>query len=153
MATDTLIACLITREVADHYGLLLLPPVTIACSLEDASWAGTVSISAATLHAVIDDLVVSPKSSGTHHLLIVNGHGRDYALSNIVQEASTTGPDSHCSPLATTGARRARPPSVRPTGVRSGGVRRVRASTCWTSPANSYNVPPFGREMGRPRLT
>lgn len=92
LATDTLIACLIAREVADHYGLLLLPPVTITCSHEHASWAGTVSISAATLHAIIGDVITSLKSSGIHRLLIVNGHGGNYVLSNIVQEASVADP-------------------------------------------------------------
>jgi creatinine amidohydrolase len=92
LSTDTLIACLIAREVADHYGLLLLPPMTIACSHEHAGWPGTVSISAATLHAIIGDVTTSLKASGVHRLLIVNGHGGNYVLSNIVQEASVAGP-------------------------------------------------------------
>jgi creatinine amidohydrolase len=92
LATDSLIACLIARELADHYDLLLLPPVTIACSHEHAGWAGTVSVSAATLHAIINDVTASLKASGIHRLLIVNGHGGNYVLSNIVQEASVAGP-------------------------------------------------------------
>ena len=92
LATDSLIACLIAREVADRYGLFLLPPVTTACSHEHAGWAGTVSISAATLHSLIGDITASLKASGVHRLLIVNGHGGNYVLSNIVQEASVAGP-------------------------------------------------------------
>jgi creatinine amidohydrolase len=63
-----------------------------ACSHEHASWPGTVSTSAATLHAVIGDVTTSLKASGVHRLLIVNGHGGNYVLSNIVQEASVAGP-------------------------------------------------------------
>jgi creatinine amidohydrolase len=92
LATDTLIASLIAREVADHYGLFLLPPVSIGCSHEHVGWAGTVSISAATLHAVIRDIASSLDAGGVHRLLIVNGHGGNYVLSNIVQEASVSEP-------------------------------------------------------------
>ena len=66
--------------------------MTIACSHEHASWPGTVSISAATLHAIIGNVTTSLKASGVHQLLIVNGHGGNYVLSNIVQEASVAGP-------------------------------------------------------------
>jgi creatinine amidohydrolase len=92
LATDTFIASLIAREVTDRYGLFLLPPLTITCSHEHADWSGTVSISAATLHAVISDVLVSLKASGVPGLLIVHGHGGNHVLSNIVQEASVFGP-------------------------------------------------------------
>jgi creatinine amidohydrolase len=92
LSTDTLIACLIAQQVADAYGLFLLPPVTISCSHEHAAWPGTVSISAATLHAVINDVARSLETSGVHRLLIVSGHGGNYVLSNVVQEASVAGP-------------------------------------------------------------
>jgi creatinine amidohydrolase len=92
LSTDTLIACLIAREVADRYGLFLLPPVTIACSHEHAGWPGTVSIRASTLHALVTDVAASLEAGGVHRLLIVNGHGGNYVLSNIVQEASVAGP-------------------------------------------------------------
>jgi creatinine amidohydrolase len=91
LSTDTLIACLIAREVANRYGLFLLPPVTITCSHEHVDWPGTVSISAATLHALVTDVSASLKTSGISRLLIVNGHGGNYVLSNIVQEASVSG--------------------------------------------------------------
>lgn len=90
LATDIFIACLIARKVTDRYGLFLLPPLTITCSHEHADWPGTVSISAATLHAVVADVSTSLKASGVFRLLIVNGHGGNYVLSNIVQEASVS---------------------------------------------------------------
>ena len=36
LSTDTLIACLIAREIAGVHNLMLLPPITIACSHEHA---------------------------------------------------------------------------------------------------------------------
>jgi creatinine amidohydrolase len=92
LSTDTLIACVIAREIADTYNLMLLPPVTISCSHEHADWPGTVSISARTLHALITDVAESLTARGIDRLLLVNGHGGNYVLANIVQEASVHGP-------------------------------------------------------------
>jgi creatinine amidohydrolase len=73
-ATDSMIAVIIAREIAEAHNLFL-PPITIGCSHEHAGWAGTVSISASTLHAMINDIAASLANSGIHRLLIVNGHG------------------------------------------------------------------------------
>jgi creatinine amidohydrolase len=92
LATDAMIATVIAQEIAETYDLFLLPAITIACSHEHAGFPGTVSISAATLHAMINDIAASLAANGVHRLLIVNGHGGNYVLSNIVQEASIHGP-------------------------------------------------------------
>lgn len=92
LITDTLIACLMARRIADDHGLFLLPPVTISCSHEHAPMAGTVSISAPTLYAVITDIWRSLENSGVPGLLVVNGHGGNYVLSNLVQELNVNGP-------------------------------------------------------------
>jgi len=87
LATDTVIACTIARAVADAHPVQLLPPLTITCSQEHAAWPGTVSISARTLVAVVTDIASSLRRSGVRNLVLVNGHGGNYVLSNIVQEA------------------------------------------------------------------
>jgi creatinine amidohydrolase len=92
LITDTAIACLLARRIADDHGLFLLPPITISCSQEHASMAGTVSISAATLYAMVNDIWRSLEASGTPGLLIVSGHGGNYVLSNVVQELNVNGP-------------------------------------------------------------
>ena len=92
LSTDTLIACILGREIADAYDLMLLPPITISCSHEHADWPGTVSISAKTLHSVVTDIADSLRARGVDRLLLVNAHGGNYVLSNIVQEASVHGP-------------------------------------------------------------
>ncbi|MEU3840375.1 creatininase family protein [Streptomyces sp. NPDC028635] len=91
LATDTLVACAIAREIAAAYPVQLLPPVTISCSHEHAGWPGTVSISAVTLHAVVRDIAASLRRSGVEALVVVNGHGGNYVLGNVVQEASARG--------------------------------------------------------------
>jgi creatinine amidohydrolase len=92
LATDTLVASIITRELARTYPVMALPPVTISCSHEHAGWRGTVSISAQTLHRVITDIVASLAVSGINRLVLVSGHGGNYVLGNIAQEASVHGP-------------------------------------------------------------
>jgi creatinine amidohydrolase len=92
LITDTAIACLLARRIADDHGLFLLPPITISCSHEHAPWAGTVSISATTLYAMVNDIWRSLEAVGTPGLLIVSGHGGNYVLSNVVQELNVNGP-------------------------------------------------------------
>jgi creatinine amidohydrolase len=91
LATDTLVACAVAREIAAAYPVHLLPPVTISCSHEHAAWPGTVSISSVTLHAVIRDIAESLRRSGVEALVLVNGHGGNYVLGNVVQESSARG--------------------------------------------------------------
>ncbi|WP_030957836.1 creatininase family protein [Streptomyces sp. NRRL S-378] len=100
LITDTAIACIIGQEVADAYPVHLLPPITMSCSHEHAAFPGTVSISAKTLFAVIDDIRASLARSGIRKLVIINGHGGNYVLSNIVQEANVDGPAVSLFPLS-----------------------------------------------------
>jgi creatinine amidohydrolase len=91
LVTDTLIACLIASRIADAHDLLLLPPVTISCSHEHADFAGTVSISARTLHAMVEDIRESLRKTGISKLVLVNGHGGNHVLSNVTREANVGG--------------------------------------------------------------
>src|SRR5919108_5779528 len=92
LATDTVVASTIAGRVSEQYGLFLLPPVTLSCSHEHSGFAGTVSISASTLAAVVADVAESLRASGIDRLAIVNGHGGNYVLSNVVQQANVAGP-------------------------------------------------------------
>jgi creatinine amidohydrolase len=91
LATDTLVACAVAERIAAAHPVHLLPPVTISCSHEHAAWPGTVSISAVTLHAVVRDIAASLRHSGVDTLVLVNGHGGNYVLGNVVQESVGTG--------------------------------------------------------------
>jgi creatinine amidohydrolase len=91
LITDTVIACAISKELVNAYGVFMLPPITISSSHEHSTWRGTVSISSRTLQAIVDDVYQSVTASGYQSLVIVNAHGGNYALSNIVQEGSSQG--------------------------------------------------------------
>ncbi|MDN5758847.1 MAG: creatininase family protein [Tomitella sp.] len=88
LSTDTLIACAIARRIAADYNLFLLPPVSLGCSHEHTGFAGSVSISSATLAAIVGDVASSLRTAGVERLVVVNGHGGNYVLSNVVQEAN-----------------------------------------------------------------
>lgn len=88
LATDTVIACTVAEEIAERHPVRVLPPVTISCSHEHAGWPGTVSISAATLYAVVRDVAESLRKAGVPKLVLVSGHGGNYVLGNVVQESA-----------------------------------------------------------------
>jgi creatinine amidohydrolase len=92
LITDTVVACLIASRLSERYRLFLLPPVTISCSQEHEGFAGAVSLSARTLNAVVDDVYRSLRRNGMERLVVVNGHGGNYVLQNVVQEANVDGP-------------------------------------------------------------
>jgi creatinine amidohydrolase len=94
LTTDTLIASIIAKRLAESYDLLLLPPITISCSHEHADFAGTVSISATTLSAVVQDIQESLLRSGIERVVLVNAHGGNYVLGNIAQQANSIRPGS-----------------------------------------------------------
>ncbi len=89
LTTDAVIATTIADALAGAYPVLRLPPITLSCSHEHADWPGTVSISAATLYAVVNDVAASLRRSGISKLVLVNAHGGNYVLSNVVQEATS----------------------------------------------------------------
>ena len=88
LATDTLIAAAIAGRIAGDYDPLLLPPIAIGTSHEHADFKGTVSVSSTTLHAIVTDVAASLDRAGVAKLAIVNGHGGNYVLSNVGQEAN-----------------------------------------------------------------
>ncbi|MFI6097982.1 creatininase family protein [Lentzea sp. NPDC051213] len=86
LATDAVIAWTIASEIAKAHPVRLLAPIQFSCSQEHAGWAGTVSITARTLISVVTDIADSLRRNGITKLVLVNGHGGNYVLSNIVQE-------------------------------------------------------------------
>ena len=69
-----------------------LPPITFGCSHEHAAFPGTVSISPSTLAAVVTDIGMSLAQQGIGGLIVVNAHGGNYVLANVVQQANADGP-------------------------------------------------------------
>ena len=94
LATDTIVASAIAAGIAARYNVLLLPPIPVSCSHEHSHWPGTVSISHHTLAYVVTDIAASLEKQGIGHLVVVNGHGGNYVLSNVVQSANSDRPGS-----------------------------------------------------------
>lgn len=88
LGTDTLIACAIATAISQHHNVFQLPPITYGCSHEHATYPGTVSISATTLAVVIADITQSLTQQAVAGLIIVNAHGGNAVLTNIVQQAN-----------------------------------------------------------------
>jgi creatinine amidohydrolase len=91
LITDTVVAGAIAQELEAAYRVFALPPVTISCSHEHHAWRSTVSVSARTLADIVTDVYDSVARSGLRSLTVVSGHGGNYVLSNVVQEASAAG--------------------------------------------------------------
>lgn len=91
LSTDSLIASAVAERLAAAYSVLQLPPIAVGCSHEhEGLFAGTVSVSARTLHAIVEDIAASLERSGVRKLVVVSGHGGNYVLSNVVQEANVS---------------------------------------------------------------
>lgn len=88
LTTDTVVAATVAAELAAAHPVRRLPPLAFSCSHEHAAWPGTVSISATTLVAVVTDVAAALHRAGATELVLVNGHGGNYVLGNVVQEAS-----------------------------------------------------------------
>ena len=88
LVTDTLIATAIGDAISRNYSVFQLPAITFGCSHEHSDFAGTVRISATTLAAVIGDISRSLRQQDVNALIVVNGHGGNYVLANIAQEAN-----------------------------------------------------------------
>lgn len=92
--TDTLtaqrIAQLAAEQCADVH-VLVLPTPGYGYSPHHSAFAGTVSLSAATLHSLVRDIAAGVRNSGFDRLLIVNGHGGNLAPLGILCTDLTTG--------------------------------------------------------------
>ncbi|GJP28520.1 creatinine amidohydrolase [Mycobacterium marinum] len=92
LGTDTLIACAIATAITEQHNVFQLPPVTYSCSHEHAAYPGTISISATTLTAIIADITQSLIHQEIRGLIVVNAHGGNAVLTNVVQQANQPGP-------------------------------------------------------------
>lgn len=88
LGTDTLIATAIASAISQHHNVFQLPPVAFSCSHEHAAYHGTISISATTLAAIVADIIESLAQQNIAGLLVVNGHGGNAVLTNVVQQAN-----------------------------------------------------------------
>ena len=91
LVTDTLIATVIAESISLQHNTFQLPVVAFGCSHEHAGFPGTVSVSSVTLAKIVNDVADSLASQGILGLIVVNSHGGNYVLSNVVQEVNARG--------------------------------------------------------------
>lgn len=90
--TDTLIAQGIAEALNRVSAGLTLPPVPVTCSHEHARWRGTTSVSPSTATTYITEIVETLIGNGFTRIVIVNGHGGNYFLSNVAQAVNVDTP-------------------------------------------------------------
>lgn len=84
--TDSIIALEVSKAIAKHFKALLLPPIPYSCSIEHYNYISTVWLKPTTLRIVLKDVIEALKHHGFKVLVLVNGHGGNFILKNIVRE-------------------------------------------------------------------
>ena len=86
-ATDTVIAEAVAERVATRLdGVLRLPVLPLGCASEHLSFPGTLSLSAATLEAILLDLARALGRHGFVRLLVFTAHGGNYDVLRAAAE-------------------------------------------------------------------
>lgn len=100
ISTDALIAEAIANELSKRFGpSYCVPVLPYSASFEHADFPGCISLRIHTLTAVVTDIVQSLKRSGISHVVIINGHGGNHLLRNIVQELNAEDPRTVWGPF------------------------------------------------------
>ena len=86
LATDITLATEVCREVSRRlYPLVLVaPPMPWGLSDHHLGFPGTISLHPETFYAVIRDVITSLLGHGFRRFLLVNGHGGNIALDDVV---------------------------------------------------------------------
>src|SRR5207253_1731062 len=79
LATDALLGDHLARALADRLDAFLGPTLRVGCSEHHLGFAGTLSLSESTFHAVVADLVRSLLSGGFRRIVLVPTHGGNFA--------------------------------------------------------------------------
>ena len=74
LTTDTDMAQGVARAIAEGLDALLLPPITYGDAWNNEAFPGTISLSPATLRAMIEDIGRGVERIGAKGLVVVNGH-------------------------------------------------------------------------------
>jgi creatinine amidohydrolase len=75
LLSDVKIPLALADAASKETGVLVAPPLNFGCSPYFLSYPGTLSLRAATLAAIVEDLVRAAYGHGFKRILVLNGHG------------------------------------------------------------------------------
>ena len=98
--TDGIIAEALAEQLSKRFEpSYCVPLLPYSASFEHADLPGCISLKIHTLTAVVTDIVQSLKRSGISKIVIINGHGGNHLLRNIVQELNAEDPRTVSGPF------------------------------------------------------
>lgn len=77
------------HRVLPHRPIIIAPTVWIGLAQHHLAFGGSFSLSMATYHALLRDIVASIKAAGFRKVLLVNGHGGNIAALQVLTDALT----------------------------------------------------------------
>jgi len=83
LGTDSITAFEIAKRAAEKEEAVVLPPLCYAYVLENRHFPGTVSLTAKTLLAILEEVCDEVARNGFKKILIVNGHGGNNSLLRV----------------------------------------------------------------------
>lgn len=98
LATDSVIADAISRALADRVGGVAVPPVPVSCSHEHLSAGFAVAADARAVFTYLEAILLGAFRTGVRKVAIVNCHGGNYLLGNLVQQMNVDGPRVYLGP-------------------------------------------------------
>lgn len=92
IGTDAMTATWLADSVSRELGALRLPTLAYGTSAEHRGFAGTVSLGAETLAAVVRDIADAVADSGIKRLAVISGHGGNWILKPTVRAINAQHP-------------------------------------------------------------
>ncbi len=86
LATDALLAERVAVEAAEPAGAAVFPCIAYGVTPYFRAYPGSITLSEATLTAVVRDVLAALAEQGFHRVLVVNGHGGNAVLHTVADE-------------------------------------------------------------------